>query len=439
MLTPISRTDPASALRPPRGRAVLAVLACALVGVAAGWPVPAGAAPTEPEQRITVAFRYEYVASWTPEQFERRLLSAFGERGVPLTVCVVPYRRDETHDGPYYPAPAAVLPLAQPKIELLVEFLGKGLVEVALLGYVHQERAPSRPYTELAGVPYSEQLAKISAGKDLLEQRLETELITFVPPFNTYDDNTVEAAETLGFRVLSAGALCAPRSTSALKFVPATCLVTDLRYAVECARESQDPAPLVVVMLHPHDFVDLDPAAGRLAFGELLELLDWLGEQEDLQLRTIAEVAEQERDLGLARYREYCNLRPDLPSRLLPSALEGLGSDVHYYPARETLANLNLWRLLRIGVFYGGIGLNGFLLTYLFLHRFAWLAGAAVIGTTLLAVGLGVYALRDAGIYCLGASALTFSGSAALAAWVFALVRPRYRAKRGNLSQCESS
>jgi len=159
-----------------------------------------------------------------------------------------------------------------------------------------------------------------------------------------------------------AGAPCSPGASSALKFVPATCLVTDLRYAVECARESQDPAPLVVVMLHPHDFVDLDPAAGRLAFGELLELWDWLAAQDDVQLRTIGQVAEQERDLGIARYREYCTMRPDLPSRLLPSALEGLGRDVHYYPTRATLANVNLWRLLRIGVFYGGIGLNGFLM-----------------------------------------------------------------------------
>jgi hypothetical protein len=124
---------------------------------------------------------------------------------------------------------------------------------------------------------------------------------TFVPPWNSYDANTVRALEDLGFGVISADSVHCAHRASSLQFVPATCGLSDVRRAVAAARERQEDEPLIVVLFHQYDFVEADAKRGRLRVGDLSRLLDWLAEQGDVRVLTIGETVRVMGDLSVSR------------------------------------------------------------------------------------------------------------------------------------------
>lgn len=398
-------------------RAFVLLLPCVLM--ISGPPAPPAGAE-EPAATVRVVFRYDDFGNATPIEFDRRLIEAFRSRDMSATFGVIPFERQRLDGEPYYTFPQKVLPLRPEKAELLADAVRRGTVEAALHGYIHQEIAAERPWTEFATLPYDQQQRKIAEGKRSLEAVLPAPPVSFVPPFNSYDADTLKILQQQGFRILSAGGLDVPEGQWALKFLPTTCELRlgHVRGAVPQARRSGEAAPIVVVMCHPHDFLEVDQDRGVTTLEAFGELLDWLAGQNDVRVCTLAEaVAQSGRELSLAHYRNYCGLRPDKTYHLLPSVLQSGCANVHFYPTPETLAGIKSARVVRLIGLYGAIAIVGLVLAYVVLGPLPRLRAPAAYGGLVVVAGLALLVFRDQEVYFRGAAVVAVAAGACLGAW----------------------
>jgi hypothetical protein len=188
-----------------------------------------------------------------------------------------------------------------------------GLVEVALHGFAHRTNptVPASPgsESEFRGLGYPSQLRMLSAGKSLLESLYHVSVTTFIPPWNSYDETTLRALDDLSFGLVSSSgqtyAIPASKSPERLRFLPYTCMPGHLREAVQFARISSDPDPIIVVLLHPSNFVEYDRVRGQLSRRTFADLLSWLAAQPDVATQTLSGAAKTARDLSYQRLRTY--------------------------------------------------------------------------------------------------------------------------------------
>ena len=170
---------------------------------------------------VTVVFRCDDYSAASNTALEVRLIETFRQRDIPLVFGVIPFiGASDSREGSE---------LSDEKAAILREAVEAGTVDVALHGYSHQK---SGPWTEFAGLPYDEQVRRLSHGVTLLSEAVGVRVTTFVPPYNTYDENTLRAMEHLGFVCLSAGKTGCVGEYS-LSFLPSTCGLANARQAIE--------------------------------------------------------------------------------------------------------------------------------------------------------------------------------------------------------------
>jgi predicted deacetylase len=255
---------------------------------------------------ITLVFRYDDFSTTSPVDLDRQVLDAFRKRNIAVTFAVIPAiaGRDALHKE-------TALPLTPGRAAILKD---------ALQGYSHQS-IPGRLQTEFAGVDGPRQEQLLRSGREILESRLGITIRTFVPPWNSFDGQTLAALERLGFGTISAGRRYKPAGQPPLRFVPGTCELTDLVKTIEWAREFGDAHTIVVVMLHPYDFKEHDTERGRTTLGELFRLLDWVKDQPDLETRTLDEAGRADTTLTAARCRRWQASLNDPAGHCLPPFL----------------------------------------------------------------------------------------------------------------------
>ncbi len=208
-----------------------------------------------PEKQITVVFRFDDYSSLSSTEFEVKLINTFRKYNAACTFGVIPYAcAGDEHDI----RPQEVVPLTLKKAAILKNAVKEEILEVALHGYSHQaiRKKADFDYTEFSGLDLNSQMEKIAIGQDYLEEMLDIRIATFVPPWNTYDLNTIRAVEKLGFNCFSANESIEAMKSSLLKFVPATCDLIELRQTVKSARRASDRQPVIVVLFHEYDFLE---------------------------------------------------------------------------------------------------------------------------------------------------------------------------------------
>ncbi len=163
-----------------------------------------------------------------------------------------------------------------------------GVLEVALHGYSHQTIHEKKyGYTEFSGLDYNSRLEKIFRGKDYLEKKLDIQITTFIPPWNSYDRNTIEVVGKLGFKTISADKKGVVKKLSPLKFQPESCGLNELRGKVKSARRARNIHPFIIVLFHAFDFSKVDKKEGKLTYQDLDKLLAWVISQKDIHVRSI--------------------------------------------------------------------------------------------------------------------------------------------------------
>lgn len=128
------------------------------------------------------------------------------DEGVPVTLGVIPARSFPVHAQGECGYNVTSESSSKTFVEYLQSLAPSGLFELAQHGYEHCNN--SKLYgvpvaSEFRGMPYSEQLARIAKGRSLMESAFGAAPTTFIPPYNTGDENTLKAVSELGFTVYS--------------------------------------------------------------------------------------------------------------------------------------------------------------------------------------------------------------------------------------------
>ena len=261
------------------------------------------------EKQIIVVFRYDDYSAVSPTGLEVRLLRSFQKYNIQCTFSVIPFI-DEN------------ISLSQEKAFILRNALETGTVEVALHGCTHHEALRKGHFTEFNGVDCEIQEEKITRGKLYLEDLLQRKITTFVPPWNSYDVNTLHVLEKAEIEVISSGTHGPTHEHSNLKFLPATCDLLQVREAVEAARKLPERQSVVVVLFHAYDFSEADKIKGRIFYEDFAGQLVWLTSQKDVRIKSVNQAAQLIEDLGVRRFeriKTYLRSCSFLPEYIFPA------------------------------------------------------------------------------------------------------------------------
>ena len=181
----------------------------------------------------------------TPNQIQDQVLDCFSGNKIPLSIAVVPY--DENGDCVY----------EAETVKRIRDLYNAGLLEICLHGFNHHSYGTS--LGEMCGYSDNEQFSRLSQGKQFLDSLLDLCVTTFIPPFNAYNDGTLKALDSLGFRAISSGLYPGqPTSSTNLQYYPETiCNIDDVIGAMREAFEyNHNRDGIIVCMLHAYDITE---------------------------------------------------------------------------------------------------------------------------------------------------------------------------------------
>lgn len=143
-----------------------------------------------------VIFRDDDIQPWFAFDHLVEVNNIFTEEAVPVTLGVIPFAGNHTLTED----PTLVDYLKNLKT------IHPNFFEIALHGYNHQLLSDFYGGSEFGDLEYPTQLGRIYLGKELLKETLDVDPVTFIPPFDTYDNNTARALKELDLKVVSGGA-----------------------------------------------------------------------------------------------------------------------------------------------------------------------------------------------------------------------------------------
>jgi Predicted deacetylase len=186
-------------------------------------------------QNIQLVFRYDDFRLVNDSTNEKvvRLLHKYS---IPVTLGVIPCDQNENLkiDKDY-------------KFQKeLKEWVHDGSIEIALHGLTHQRMTP---YGEFKGLSIEEQTRRIKKGKHLLDSIFNYNLITYIPPWNSHDANTVKALKSNKIYIVSSSVFDVWAETV---YYPMT--TDDFNQLDIVVKNNQSFGGIIVVMLHPTDF-----------------------------------------------------------------------------------------------------------------------------------------------------------------------------------------
>jgi peptidoglycan/xylan/chitin deacetylase (PgdA/CDA1 family) len=250
------------------------------------------------KKKVTVVLRYDDFSSLSNHEVEERIVDLCQKNGISVTFGVVPFI---TTGDVHLPESAETIPLEEGKAKQLRCWHSAGVVDIALHGYSHQTSQVDPP-SEFAGLSLETQFTKIKEGKIFLEEMTGIKVTTFIPPWNAYDQNTLQSLEVLGFNAISAKRSGPASIRSRLKFLPETCSIKRLPSAVKTARSCSQRHPIIVLVFHAFEFVEGDVNRGSITFENFSTHISWLKQQPDIRLCSIEQVLKRFPGLTAKRF-----------------------------------------------------------------------------------------------------------------------------------------
>ena len=277
---------------------------------------------------IRVAFRFDDPSPSSNQALERMIIAALAAHHCSATVAVIPFRRI---DGD-------LVALTEQRAEHLIEATARGTLEIALHGFSHERHgtASSGKPSEFAGRASVEQVDLIERGSLHLKLLFGDVICGFVPPWNSFDMGTLEALEQLTFSYLSAGWDAPPIYGGNVALLPRTCHLSSLKLAIQRARRFWFLSPIVVAVMHHHDFSESGEREAIIDLRAFDDLLGWLERQPDLRVLSLRTIATQIDAGGWRRALRRYRLQQALPWRLR-----------HSLPEQYVLLTGSWWYALR--------------------------------------------------------------------------------------------
>ncbi len=305
-----------------------------------------------------VFLRYDDYSARSAFDVDRGLIDLLRRLGLSCTFAVVPAISNA------YPLPTggdANVELDAERARMMREAVDQGIVELALHGCHHRANAFSPPPTpsEFSRLPANQQAEILRTGREMLVKLVGREPTIFVPPWNTYDSNTLEAMEQVGLTVLSAHRYGpAPREGANIRLAPMTVEIPEIWKAIAEARESSDDDAVVGFVFHPYDFHESGSPNSRLSLVEFEQLLSKLAMEKGVRVSGIGQLVGELPSMNSGRFR--ANAPPSIES-IFPPFLGRVDDDRVYYSIEKARGRIRLRSGAALGWYIGLGGLAGWI------------------------------------------------------------------------------
>lgn len=187
---------------------------------------------------LKLVFRYDDFLLKN-DSIDESVIRIFQKHKIPLVIGVIPY---DSIENKIFQENFSSLPILKKGVK-------NNSIEIAQHGFNHQKIVNG----EFNGVNQSEQKRRILKGKEMLDSIFQTNITTFIPPWNTYDKNTLKVMNEIGLKNLSS-ALCIGQvwSDSQISYFPTT--VEDFITLNSVLEYNKNRNCVVVVMFHHYTF-----------------------------------------------------------------------------------------------------------------------------------------------------------------------------------------
>lgn len=260
---------------------------------------------------INVAFRLDDPSKTSNHQLESKIIGLLEQYKIPATFAVIPFKDDPKSSSNS---------LKKQDIPHLIEASDLNIVEIALHGYSHTNHKQGAINSEFSGRSAKKQNHLLESGRSLLENIFERPVIGFVPPWNTYDDITVNCLIEQHFQYLSAD-WNNTGTNQDIALIPHTCNLPHLKIAVEEARILKNSPSIINVIMHHYDFKEQNADKGLIDLNDFSELLAWVTKQCDINTATLSEIGKMfspsELQKPIRSHEQYKNLHWRI-NRLMP-------------------------------------------------------------------------------------------------------------------------
>jgi hypothetical protein len=281
-------------------------------------------------RKVTVFFRYDDFSALSPFRVDSALALLFRKHRMRCSFAVIPLVTEGNYRDP---SPRGWHELDRSRRTLLRTGAADSSIDVVLHGLHHRSNGLGAPHSEFRGLSFEMQLEKLQQGQRLLEEVIARPVMTFVPPWNTYDEATLRAMATCGISCISANRFgSVPGRRGGVSFLPITADILDLKSAIACAQQSGDEEAVVGALLHPYDFLESDDERGRLTLQDMDALLGWLSAQSDVEVSSLSGMLGQTRDLSRSRFAAN---RPPSVDDIRPPCIPSVAEIPYYMCAVE--------------------------------------------------------------------------------------------------------
>lgn len=258
---------------------------------------------------IRVAFRFDDPSPVSKRHVEDQVFQQFFSRQLPITCGIIPTRIRGDRE----------IRLSSKNAGLLRDAASSGLLDVAQHGFHHMNRgkAPSGNKSEFEGLSLSEQRHLVESGRGLLEDVLQSPVSGFIPPWNSFDANTLKVLEAQEIPYISADMAPPPHFPEKLRVLPATCVLGQLEKNLARAQAFKRQEPVIVVVMHHYDFDPDpdDPPYEVFDYERLGRILDKLSEASDVVVESLNELAGVLTARAAGFWGKQVALREILPER----------------------------------------------------------------------------------------------------------------------------
>lgn len=284
--------------------------------------------------------RYDDFSHSSNIDIERKLFDAAEKLGIGIMVGVIPfpdlsYSTIDPNKG--VPPPR----LTDEKLSLLREKLEHGVIEVAVHGFSHTNNSHTDIQSEFAGLPQNIQTRLLAAAKQSLETALGHQVRIFVPPFNQYDDATIEALDKNGYKMLSAGMVASPRiEKHGLAYIPGGPYPHKFVNTASMAAMQNMQDTLITIVIHPYDLIEdganlpeFRQGRGQISLKELVRDLEQLRDSGLIEVISASSFMKSGDKFTFARNLANQRLVDSLITRhrLLPESLHLFPVEGAYY------------------------------------------------------------------------------------------------------------
>jgi len=222
-------------------------------------------------------FRYDDF-TLTHDTINQVILEVFNAEKIPLVLGIVPCDKNEKF----------IVDTTKTIVNLLRKNIKNNKIEIALHGLTHEiGKSSNGEFGD--DKTYEEQYRRIEKGKLFLDSIFQTNVVTFIPPYNYYNSITLTALKDANFKVISASLFnqIPFEEIPGIKYIPETIEPTKpISKLLNLLNTNNNIT--VVIMIHPYSFTN------EFSINDMKDLLDNLKNKANINFYTFKDISESQ-------------------------------------------------------------------------------------------------------------------------------------------------